>query len=39
MKFLNKKTNIDFVGQRKIAFIVSISLVLLSIVMLAVRGA
>ena len=38
MKFLNKKTNIDFVGKRKIAFAVSISLIVISIVMLATRG-
>ena len=38
MKFLNKKTNIDFVGQRKIAFIFSICLIVLSIVMLVTRG-
>jgi len=34
MKFLNKKTNIDFVGKRKIAFIGSLSVIVLSIVML-----
>jgi len=38
MKFLNKKTNIDFVGKRKIAFGLSISLIVISIVMLATRG-
>ncbi|MCJ7816027.1 MAG: protein translocase subunit SecF, partial [Xanthomonadales bacterium] len=38
MKFLGKKTNIDFVGKRKIAFAVSLSLIVLSIVMLATRG-
>ena len=34
MKFLNKKTNIDFVGKRKIAFVFSLSLIVLSIVTL-----
>jgi preprotein translocase subunit SecF len=34
MKFLNKKTSIDFVGKRKIAFIASLSLIVLSFVML-----
>jgi len=34
MKFLNKKTSIDFVGKRKIAFIGSLSVIALSIVML-----
>ena len=34
MKFLNKKTSIDFVGKRKIAFIGSLGVIALSIVML-----
>lgn len=34
MKFLNKKTNIDFVGKRKIAFIGSAILIVLSVIML-----
>lgn len=38
MKFLNKKTTIDFVGKRKIAFVVSAVLIVLSIVMLASRS-
>ena len=38
MKFLNRKTNIDFVGKRKIAFVVSLLLIILSITMLATRG-
>ena len=37
MRFLNKKTDIDFMGQRKIAFVVSICLIVLSIVVLATR--
>ncbi len=38
MKFLNKKTSIDFVGKRKIAFVASASLIVLSIVMLFAAG-
>jgi len=38
MRFLNRKTNIDFVGKRKIAFVVSLLLIVLSITMLATRG-
>jgi len=37
MKILNKKTNIDFVGKRKIAFVFSLSLIVLSIVTLVSR--
>lgn len=37
MKMLNKKTNIDFVGKRKIAFIVSLTLIVLSITILITR--
>ncbi len=29
MRFLNKKTNIDFMGKRKIAFVVSLILIVL----------
>jgi preprotein translocase subunit SecF len=35
MKFLNRKTNIDFMGKRKIAFVLSAVLILASIVVLA----
>jgi preprotein translocase subunit SecF len=38
MKFLNKKTNIDFMGKRKIAFVVSLALMVLSITVLISRG-
>lgn len=38
MKFLSKKTHIDFMGKRKPAFIVSVILITLSITTLAVRG-
>jgi preprotein translocase subunit SecF len=38
MKFLSKKTHIDFMGRRKLAFIVSVILITLSIATLAVRG-
>lgn len=38
MRFLNRKTNIDFVGKRKIAFVVSLVLIILSITTLTVRG-
>ena len=37
MKFLNKKTNIDFMGKRKIAFATSAVLIILSIVTLVTR--
>ena len=37
MKFLNKKTNIDFMGKRKIAFATSAILITLSIVVLFAR--
>jgi len=37
MKFLNKKTNIDFMGKRKIAFATSAILIILSIVVLFAR--
>ena len=37
MKFLNKKTNIDFMGKRKIAFATSGILIILSIVLLFTR--
>jgi len=37
MRFLNKKTNIDFMGKRKIAFATSLILITLSIVMLFTR--
>jgi len=36
MRFLNRKTNIDFIGKRKIAFVVSAVLILTSIVTLVV---
>ena len=38
MRILNKKTNIDFMGRRKMAFILSAVLMVLSIVSLATRG-
>ena len=38
MKFLNKKTDIDFMGQRKVAFVFSIIFILLSIGSLVTRG-
>lgn len=38
MRILNRKTNIDFVGKRKIAFAVSLVLIILSIGMLATKG-
>lgn len=38
MRFLNRKTNIDFMSQRKIALIVSIVLIVVSITSLAMRG-
>ena len=37
MKFLNKKTNIDFMGKRKIAFALSAVLIISSIVILVSR--
>ena len=37
MKFLNKKTNIDFMGKRKIAFVTSAVLIIFSIVTLVTR--
>lgn len=37
MRFLNKKTDIDFVGKRKIAFVVSLALIVTSIVMLVAK--
>jgi preprotein translocase subunit SecF len=38
MKFLNRKTNIDFMSQRKMALIFSTILIIVSIVSLVVRG-
>jgi preprotein translocase subunit SecF len=38
MEFFNKKTNIDFMGKRKYAFVVSMLLILLSLASLVVRG-
>jgi preprotein translocase subunit SecF len=38
MKFLNRKTNIDFMSQRKIALVVSAILIVVSIVSLSMRG-
>lgn len=38
MKFLNRKTNIDFMSQRKIALVFSTVLIIVSIASLAVRG-
>ena len=38
MRFLNRTTNIDFIGKRKVAFAVSALLIVLSITSLAVRG-
>ena len=37
MRFLNKKTNIDFMGKRKIAFAVSLILIVSSIAILVIR--
>jgi preprotein translocase subunit SecF len=37
MKFLNRKTNIDFMGKRKIAFATSLILIILSVVTLFAR--
>ena len=38
MRILNRKTNIDFIGKRKIAFVVSAILIVLSIASLSTRG-
>jgi preprotein translocase subunit SecF len=38
MKFLNRKTNIDFMSQRKVAMVFSIIMILVSITSLATRG-
>jgi len=38
MKFLNRKTNIDFMSQRKVALVFSVVLIIASIASLAVRG-
>jgi len=38
MKILNRKTNIDFMGRRKMAFMISAILMVLSVVSLATRG-
>ena len=38
MKLLNRKTNIDFFGKRKIAFALSATLIVISIVSLSMRG-
>ena len=38
MRFLNSNTNIDFIGKRKIAFLVSAILIVLSITSLVTRG-
>ena len=38
MKFLNRTTQIDFIGKRKIAFLLSAALIVLSIGSLATRG-
>lgn len=38
MKFLNRKTNIDFMSQRRIALIVSAVLIIVSITSLSMRG-
>jgi len=38
MRFLNRKTNIDFISRRKIAFVFSAILIVASIASLAVRG-
>jgi len=37
MRFLNKKTDIDFMGQRKVAFVVSLVLIVISISTLVMR--
>jgi preprotein translocase subunit SecF len=38
MKILKQKTNLDFMGKRGLAFVVSLLLMVLSVVMLATRG-
>ena len=38
MRILNRKTNIDFIGKRKVAFAVSAILIILSIASLTIRG-
>ncbi|MBT8074717.1 MAG: protein translocase subunit SecF [Xanthomonadales bacterium] len=38
MKFLNRKTNIDFMSQRKVALVFSLILIVVSITSLATRG-
>jgi len=38
MKILNRKTNIDFMGRRKMAFMISAILMVLSVVSLTTRG-
>jgi preprotein translocase subunit SecF len=38
MRFLNRKTNIDFMGKRKIAFVLSAIVMVLSISTLAMKG-
>ncbi|MBT8071443.1 MAG: protein translocase subunit SecF [Gammaproteobacteria bacterium] len=38
MKFLNRKTNIDFMSQRKVALVFSLILIVVSIISLATRG-
>jgi preprotein translocase subunit SecF len=38
MRILNRKTHIDFMGKRKLAFIISALLIILSITTLALRG-
>ena len=38
MKILKQKTNLDFMGKRGLAFVVSVLLMVMSIVMLATRG-
>jgi preprotein translocase subunit SecF len=38
MKFLKDKTQIDFMGKRKIAFVLSAILIVLSIASLSIRG-
>ena len=37
MRFLDKKTNFDFMGKRKIAFVLSAVLIVISIVSLVTR--
>ncbi len=38
MEFFKKTTNIDFIGKRKLAFAVSLTLIVISLVSLSVRG-